>query len=89
MAFDYNVIKPISGGGFGDCKVGIVELTGDYATGGIDIGIKDQPAFITADGGYVAQFAEGKVILKSDGSEVSADTDVTGVKVLFIIKGNY
>jgi hypothetical protein len=41
MAFDYEYVKPVSGGGLGDCKVGIVELSGEYATGGIDIGIKE------------------------------------------------
>ena len=52
MAFDYTVVKPISGGGLGDCKVGIVELAGDYVTGGIDVGLKEEPIFITATGGY-------------------------------------
>lgn len=90
MAFDYEYVKPVSGGGLGDCKVGIVELSGEYATGGIDIGIKEQPIFITATGGYQAVFGEGKIVLKTlaDG-EIAQDTDVTGVKVLFIIKGSY
>lgn len=93
MAFDYTVVKPISGGGLGDCKVGIVELAGDYVTGGIDVGLKEEPIFITATGGYQAVFASGKIKLMTAGGssseEVTQDTDVTGVKVLFIIKGSY
>ena len=153
MTFDYEYVKPVSGGGLGDCKVGIVELSGDYETGGIDIGIKEEPIFITASGGYQAVFASGKVKLMSAGGssggqvvipeqtvtgvaftneqaitgtvadttatiqigdadvsgsvviptqtvevtgssqvaggEVPQDTDVTGVKILFIIKGSY
>lgn len=153
MAFDYTVVKPISGGGLGDCKVGIVELAGDYVTGGIDVGLKEEPIFITATGGYQAVFASGKIKLMTaggssggevvipeqvvtgveftneqaitgtvdsttatiaigdadvsgsvtiptqtvsvtsassvDAGEVAQDTDVTGVKVLFIIKGSY
>lgn len=87
MAIDYTIVKPISGGGLGDCKVGIVEITGEYVSGGVDIGLKEQPIFMTADGGFNASFAEGKVVLKEGDTEASGT--IEGVKVLFIIKGSY
>lgn len=88
---DYEIIKPISGGGLGDCKVGIYQITGTYQTGGIDIGIKDQPIFMMTDAGYTAEFNQetNKVLFKSSGTEITDGDDVDGVKIIAIIKGSF
>lgn len=89
MQVTYNFVKPIAGGGLGDCKVGIVEFDGTYASGGVDVGLKEEPMFMIASGGYGASFAEGMIEITSGGEEVTDGTSVAGVKVLFVIKGSY
>lgn len=85
MQVTYNFVKPIAGGGLGDCKIGIVELDGTYVTGGVDIGLKDQPLFMVASDGYGATFASGKVKITSAGGSsggevVIPEQTVSGVE---------
>ena len=86
MQVTYNFVKPIAGGGLGDCKIGIVELDGTYVTGGVDIGLKEEPLFIMANGGYGATYSSGKIKItqaggSSGGEVVIPEQTVSGVSV--------
>ena len=86
MQVTYNFVKPIAGGGLGDCKIGIVELAGTYVTGGVDLGIKEEPLFMFASDGYGATFASGKIKITSAGGSsggevVIPEQTVSGVSV--------
>lgn len=95
----FEFIRPFIGGGLGDSKIGILEFTGDYVTGGVDIGMPTlTPDFMFTDSGLKATIEGGKVILSVAGgigedgglgevTEVPGGTDVSGVKVFFVIKG--
>lgn len=70
------IIKPISGGGFGDCKVALVTFTGDKddQTKGYLSPFKQAPIFVFADNGAVS-YADGYVNVTAGGT------------VAFIFKG--
>lgn len=70
------IVKPISGGGFGDCKVALVTFTGDKddADKGYLSPFKQAPIFVFADNGAVS-YADGYVNVTAGGT------------VAFIFKG--
>ena len=70
------IIKPISGGGFGDCKVALVTFSGDKddADKGYLSPFKQAPIFVFADNGAVS-YADGYVNVTAGGT------------VAFIFKG--
>lgn len=93
----FDFVKPVSGGGFGDCKVAVVKFDGGkYKVGGFDLGITDEPLFMFSDSGFRLKFDAGKVeFWKPVGgdanisySECAIDDDVVG-KVLIVFKGTY
>lgn len=64
--FEY--VRPISGGGLGDCKIGIIEFTGDYVVGGFNVGLGGNvPLFAVANNGCGVSFANGKMKFTSPG----------------------
>lgn len=81
--FEY--VRPISGGGLGDCKIGIIEFTGDYVVGGFNVGLGGNvPLFAVANNGCGVSFANGKMKFTSPGggtggSVVIPAQTVTGV----------
>ena len=70
------IIKPISGGGFGDCKVALVTFSGDKddQSKGYLSPFKQAPIFVFADNGAVS-YADGYVNVTAGGT------------VAFIFKG--
>lgn len=87
---DYEFIKPIAGGGLGDCKIGIVEFSGEYTSGGIDIGLKSEPMFMVANMNLaVFDSSTNKIkILSAVGDEYADGDQMDGQKVLFVYKGS-
>lgn len=71
------------GGGLGNKKVMIAELSGTYATGGFAL-FKEEPLFAITSTGYTVAVENEKVVLKDGGKEVTAATDVSGVKIFAI-----
>lgn len=97
MQVTQDFIKPIAGGGLGDCKVGIMELSGTYATNGFDSGLKEEPMFMSVNGATQAVYASGKIKLmvptfstdQVEMAELADGSSVTGIKILFVIKGSF
>ena len=86
---DYEIIKPIAGGGLGDCKIGIYQLSGTYEAGGIDIGLKDEPMMLLTNAIYTVAYDQenNKVIFQDSDAEISGG-DMDGVKIVVITKGS-
>lgn len=93
----FDFAKPVSGGGFGDCKVAIVKFDGGkYVVGGFNIGIKEEPLFMFSTDGFRLKFDAGKVqFWKPVGgdanisySECGIDDDITG-SIMLVMKGTY
>lgn len=81
--FEY--IRPLAGGGLGDCKIGIIEFKGDYVTGGFNIGIGvNTPIFAAADNGFGVSFGGSKLKLTTlgggaGGSVIIPEQTITGI----------
>lgn len=69
----YENVRPLVGGGLGDCKTGIVEFTGAYATGGVDAGLTQTSIMMLTERGYKAyQVGESGKIAFSTGAPVAS-----------------
>jgi len=85
MAYTYENTVPIAGGGIGNYKVGKFVLDGTYPTGGVSLGITNEPMWIMVQGYHGAWVeATSKIMLTADGgfsggSVTVPDKTVTGV----------
>ena len=84
MAVTVGVARPPVGGGFGDRKTQVLELSGTYVTGGFAVGgLTADPLFMACNAGYGVTFVGGKIKLSGAGGLTGAsvtigNTDLVG-----------
>lgn len=85
------IIKPITGGGLGDYKIGIIEVdVAKYTPGGYDVGAAGDSVFCVSSGSALCKIVNGKLkFFTSPGVEMTGDGqfDYPSGTVFCILKG--